>query len=133
QVVFFNNKRTGLKAIIAVHNTNLGPALGGCRMWDYASDEDALTDVLRLSKGMTYKAALAGLELGGGKSVIIGDAKTQKTPEMLQFMGKCVSRMKDRYIIAEDVGTSVADMVEISKNTDHVVGLPATGEGAASG
>lgn len=133
QVVFFNNKRTGLKAIIAVHNTNLGPALGGCRMWDYASDEDALTDVLRLSKGMTYKAALAGLELGGGKSVIIGNSKTQKTPEMLQFMGKCVSRMKDRYIIAEDVGTSVADMVEIAKHTDHVVGLPGTSEGGASG
>lgn len=125
QVSVFYDKKTGLKAIIAVHNTNLGPALGGCRMWAYENEEDAITDVLRLSRGMTYKAAITGLALGGGKSVIIGNSKTEKTPELFQAMGKAVERMAGRYIIAEDVGTSVADMVEASKNTRHVVGLPA--------
>ena len=78
QVTFFHHKRTGLRAIVAIHNTNLGPALGGCRMWSYENDQDAVTDVLRLSKGMTYKAALAGLKLGGGKSVIIGNSRSEK-------------------------------------------------------
>lgn len=132
QVTFFHHKKSGLKAIIAIHNTNLGPALGGCRMWDYESDDEALVDVLRLSRGMSYKAALAGLKLGGGKSVIIGDAKAQKTPELFQAMGRCVDRMMGRYIIAEDVGTSPEDMVEINKMTDHVVGLPGD-DNAASG
>lgn len=134
QVTFFHHKRTGLKAIIAIHNTNLGPALGGCRMWSYENDIDAVTDVLRLSRGMTYKAALAGLALGGGKSVIIGDATKEKTAELFQAMGRSVDRLAGRYIIAEDVGTSVEDMVEIAKMTDHVVGLPAgENKNAASG
>tara|TARA_Y100001934_G_scaffold263212_1_gene338655 strand:- start:2250 stop:3389 length:1140 start_codon:yes stop_codon:yes gene_type:complete len=134
QVTFFHHKRTGLRAIVAIHNTNLGPALGGCRMWSYENDQDAVTDVLRLSKGMTYKAALAGLKLGGGKSVIIGNSRSEKTPELFQAMGRCIDRMMGRYIIAEDVGTSVSDMVEISKMTNHVVGLPAgQDQNAASG
>ncbi len=134
QVSFFYDKETGLKAIVAIHNTNLGPALGGCRMWSYASDEDALTDVLRLSKGMTYKAALAGLKLGGGKSVVIGDSRTQKTPELFEALGRCVDHLGGRYVIAEDVGTSVDDMVHVHKNTNFVVGLPdVSGTDAASG
>ncbi len=128
-VSFFSDPETGLKAIIAIHNTNLGPGLGGCRMWSYASDDEALTDVLRLSRGMTYKAALAGLKLGGGKSVIIGDARTQKTPELFEAMGRFVEKLGGDYIIAEDVGTSVEDMVSVSKHTSAVVGLP-TKEGS---
>lgn len=131
QVSFFNDPETGLKAIIAVHSTNLGPALGGCRMWDYASDADAVTDVLRLSRGMSYKAAITGLPLGGGKSVIIGDAKTKKTPELMRAMGRCVEKMSGRYIVAEDVGMCVDDMVEVAKETQNVVGLPMTnGQGS---
>ena len=131
QVSFFNDPETGLKAIIAVHSTNLGPALGGCRMWDYASDADAVTDVLRLSRGMSYKAAITGLPLGGGKSVIIGDAKTKKTPALMRAMGRCVEKMSGRYIVAEDVGMCVDDMVEVAKETQNVVGLPMTnGQGS---
>lgn len=122
-ISYFHCADTGLKAIIAVHNTNLGPALGGCRMWSYDDDEKALRDVLRLSKGMTYKAAITGLPLGGGKSVIIGDAKKVKTPEMMRAMGKAVDAMGGRYIVAEDVGTTVDDMNQISTNTKHVVGV----------
>lgn len=130
QVSYFHCTQTGLKAIIAVHNTNLGPALGGCRMWAYDNDEQALRDVLRLSRGMTYKAAITGLPLGGGKSVIIGDAKKIKTPEMMRAMGRAVDNMGGRYIVAEDVGTTVDDMNQISTNTKHVVGVSHNGQGS---
>ncbi len=130
QVSFFNDEKTGLKAIIAVHNTHLGPALGGCRMWNYESDEQALRDVLRLSRGMTYKAAITGLPLGGGKSVIIGDAKKIKTPEMMKAMGRAVETFNGRYIVAEDVNTSVEDMNNINSQTQHVVGVLHDGEGS---
>jgi leucine dehydrogenase len=123
QVVFAHDPATGLKAIIAIHNTARGPALGGCRMWSYASEDDAVTDALRLSRGMTYKAAVADLALGGGKSVIIGDSRQHKTPALMQAMGRAVERLAGRYIIAEDVGTNTADMTEIRKHTRNVVGL----------
>ncbi|MFZ4116485.1 MAG: Glu/Leu/Phe/Val family dehydrogenase [Chthoniobacterales bacterium] len=121
-VSFFSCSKTGLKAIIAIHNTNLGPALGGCRMWRYQSDEQALHDVLRLSKGMTYKAALAGVPIGGGKSVIMGDPKREKTPEMMESMGRAVETLGGKYIIAEDVGTCVEDMNQLNKATNYVTG-----------
>jgi len=130
QVSFFNCEKTGLKAIIAVHNTNLGPALGGCRIWSYANDEQALCDVLRLSRGMTYKAAITGLPLGGGKSVIIGDSKKIKTPELMKAMGRAVETFAGRYIIAEDVGTTVEDMNFIHTQTEHVVGIEHDGKGS---
>ncbi len=130
QVSFFYDQVTGLKAIIAIHNTNLGPALGGCRMWDYANDEEALYDVLRLSQGMTYKAALAGLPLGGGKSVIIGNPKTMKSAALMQRMGKAVETLGGRYIIAEDVGTSVEDMNQMSETCNHVSGLLKNNQGS---
>lgn len=130
QVSFFHCQETGLKAIIAVHNTNLGPALGGCRMWAYENDDQALNDVLRLSRGMTYKAAITGLPLGGGKSVIIGDARKVKTPEMMRAMGKAVETFGGRYIVAEDVGTTVEDMNHIHSQTRHVVGISHGGEGS---
>jgi len=123
QVVFAHDAASGLKAIIAIHNTRLGPALGGCRMWPYASEEEAVIDALRLSRGMSYKSALAGLPLGGGKSVIIGDSRSQKTPALMQAMGRAVEQLAGRYIVAEDVGTSTPDMTEIRKQTKHVVGL----------
>ncbi|MFT5721258.1 MAG: leucine dehydrogenase [Motiliproteus sp.] len=123
QLNFFCDKASGLKAIIAVHNTNRGPALGGCRMWNYASDEEALRDVLRLSKGMTYKSALANLDLGGGKSVIIGDPRQHKTPELLEAMGRFLNMMGDRYIAAEDSGTSVADLRVMGRHTRNVAGI----------
>lgn len=130
QVSFFHCPKTGLKAIIAVHNTHLGPALGGCRMWAYESDEQALRDVLRLSRGMTYKAAITGLPLGGGKSVIIGDSKKIKTPDMMRAMGKAVDTFGGRYIVAEDVGTNVEDMNNIHTATKHVVGIAHDGQGS---
>ncbi len=114
---------SGLRGIIAVHNTRLGHALGGCRMWPYASEAEALTDVLRLSRGMTYKAALAGLPQGGGKSVIIGDPRRDKTPAMITAMGHAVERLGGAYVIAEDSGTSVEDMRRIAAVTAHVGGL----------
>lgn len=123
QISFFHDQQSGLKAIIAVHNTNLGPALGGCRMWTYESDDAALKDVLRLSKGMTYKAAVAGLPLGGGKSVIIGDAKKHKTADLMRAMGRAVDSFGGRYIVAEDVGTTTEDMNHINSQTKHVVGI----------
>ncbi|CAG0904491.1 unnamed protein product [Cyprideis torosa] len=113
-----------LVGFIAVHNTNLGPALGGCRMLPYASEAEAINDVLRLSRGMTYKNALAGLPLGGGKAVIIGDHRTQKTADLMQAMGMAVETFEGSYITAEDSGTAEEDMVEIAKYTDHVTGLP---------
>ncbi len=122
-VAFHHDVATGLKAIIAVHSTALGPGLGGCRMWPYASDAEALTDVLRLSRGMTYKAALAGLPQGGGKSVIIGDPRRQKTPELMRAMGRFVNRLGGAYIAAEDSGTSVADVHTMAEVTPHVGGL----------
>src|SRR5436305_11192361 len=113
QVVVCHDKRSGLRAIIGIHNTTLGPALGGCRMWTYASDFDALNDVLRLSRGMTYKAAVAGLNLGGGKAVIIGDPHKQKTEQLFRAFGRFVEGLGGRYITAEDVGTDVNDMVHV--------------------
>lgn len=124
QVVYCRNKDAGLKAIIAIHNTALGPALGGTRMWNYASEEEALVDVLRLSKGMTYKAAAAGLNLGGGKAVIIGDSKTQKTEEMFRAFGAFVNSLNGQYITAEDVGTSERDMECVFMETPFVTGIP---------
>ncbi|WP_455342466.1 Leu/Phe/Val dehydrogenase [Variovorax durovernensis] len=124
QVVFVSDDRVGLRAIIAIHSTRLGPALGGCRMYPYADDASALRDVLRLSRGMTFKAAAAGLGLGGGKSVILGDPRKSKTPELLRAMGVAVNRLGGRYITAEDVGTTVADFAWVRQNTRHVVGLP---------
>lgn len=122
-VTFSEDASTGLRAIIAIHNSSLGPAFGGCRMYPYANDDEALDDVLRLSRGMTYKNSLAGLPMGGGKAVIIGDPKTLKTPELMQSMGRFVETLGGRYVTAEDSGTCVADMKEIGKMTKHVTGL----------
>lgn len=124
EVLFCYDRATGLKSIIAIHNTTLGPALGGTRMWPYASEAEALSDVLRLSRGMTYKSALAGLDLGGGKAVIIGDARTQKTEAMFRRFGQFVDSLNGRYITAEDVGMSTTEMVNIKKETNSVAGLP---------
>lgn len=126
QVVFCRNKEVGLKAIIAIHNTTLGPALGGTRMWNYKNEEEALVDVLRLSKGMTYKAAIAGLNLGGGKAVIIGDSKKQKTEGLFRAFGAFVNSLAGSYITAEDVGTSVKDMEYIFMETPYVTGIPSS-------
>jgi leucine dehydrogenase len=123
QVVFCSDKQAGLRAIIAVHNTNLGPALGGTRMWTYPSDEDALTDVLRLSRGMTYKASVAGLNLGGGKAVILGDPNKDKTEAMFRAFGRFVEGLAGRYITAEDVGTDVRDMEFVRMETKYVTGI----------
>lgn len=123
QVVFCQDKDTGLKAIIGIHNTILGPALGGTRMWQYASEWDALNDVLRLSRGMTYKSAISGLELGGGKAVIIGNSKTEKTPELMIRFGRFVENLSGKYITAEDMGMEASDMDAIKTVTDHVVGI----------
>ena len=124
QIVFCHDKGIGLKAIIAIHDTTLGPALGGTRMWPYKSDAEALNDVLRLSRGMTYKAAISGLKLGGGKAVIFGDSKTDKTPELFVKYGEFIESLNGKYITAEDVGSSTADMVNVRKSTTHVTGLP---------
>jgi leucine dehydrogenase len=123
QVVFCNDADSGLRAIIAIHNTALGPALGGCRMWHYANDADALTDALRLSRGMTFKAALAGIPYGGGKSVIIGDAKTDKSDALLVAMGRAVHSLGGRYLTAEDVGTTVEDMDVLRAVTPYAHGI----------
>ena len=124
QLVFCQDKDTGLKAIIAIHNTWLGPGLGGTRMYNYATDREAITDVLRLSRGMTYKAAIAGLNLGGAKAVIIGDPRTQKTEALMRRFGRFVDSLSGRYITAEDVGTTTKDMEFVAMETDHAVGLP---------
>lgn len=124
EVLFCYDKETGLKAIIAIHSLVLGPALGGTRMWNYKTEEDALTDVLRLSRGMTYKAAITGLDLGGGKAVIIGNSRKDKTPEMMQRYGRFINTLNGNYITAEDVGTSPKDMIEIKKETKYVTGVP---------
>lgn len=125
----FHDETTGLKAIIAIHSTARGPAAGGCRMWNYASADEALTDVLRLSQGMSYKNAMADLELGGGKSVIIGDSRTAKTPELFQAFGRAVDSLGGRYFTAEDVGVSVSDIMEAGKFTRYAVGV----EGSKAG
>lgn len=122
-VCFEYDPITNLKAIIAIHNTNRGPALGGCRFWNYQDEAEAVNDVLRLSRGMTYKSALANLDLGGGKAVIIGDASKIKTPELMKAFGRFVDKLNGLYITAEDVGTSPADMEHIHTQTNHVVGL----------
>lgn len=128
QVVFCEDKRAGLRAIIAIHDTTLGPALGGLRMWPYKSEAEALRDVLRLSRGMTYKAAAAGLNLGGGKAVIIGDPRTDKSEALFRVFGRFVESLNGRYITAEDVGTSVHDMEYIFMETKYVTGVaPAHG------
>ena len=124
EVIFCHDPDVGLKAIIAIHNTALGPALGGTRMWNYKTEEEALTDVLRLSKGMTYKASAAGLNLGGGKAVIMGDPKTQKSEGLFRAFGQFVNSLNGKYITAEDVGTSVNDMENIFMETPWVTGIP---------
>ena len=123
QIVFCHDKDTGLKAIIGIHNTVLGPALGGTRMWNYTSEWEALNDVLRLSRGMTYKSAISGLDLGGGKAVIIGDSKKDKSPELIKAFAKYVDSLSGRYITAEDVGTTTADMDLIKSITPSVTGI----------
>jgi leucine dehydrogenase len=123
QVVFCQNKEAGLKAIIAVHNSWLGPALGGLRMWSYKTEADALNDVLRLSRGMTYKAAVAGLNLGGGKAVIIGDPSKDKSEALFRAFGRFVQSLNGRYITAEDVGIDVNDMEYVLKETEYVTGI----------
>jgi leucine dehydrogenase len=123
QIVFCNDKDTGLKAIIGIHNTTLGPALGGTRMWKYHTEWEALNDVLRLSRGMSYKSAITGLNLGGGKAVIIGDSKLDKSPELILKFGEYVNSLSGRYITAEDVGTTTEDMDLIRTVTSHVTGI----------
>ncbi len=128
QLVFCQDKQSGLKAIIAIHDTTLGPALGGTRMWTYESEEAAIEDALRLAKGMTYKNAVAGLNLGGGKTVIIGDPRKDKNEEMFRAFGRYIQGLNGRYITAEDVGTTVADMDLIHEETEYVTGIsPAFG------
>ena len=123
QIVFCNDEDTGLKAIIGIHNTALGPALGGTRMWQYKNEWDALNDVLRLSRGMTYKAAITGLNLGGGKAVIIGDAKTQKNDALMRRFGEFVNSLSGKYITAEDVGMETRDMDIVREVTPYVTGV----------
>ena len=132
EVHFVHDEASGLKAIIALHSTHLGPAAGGARFWHYAEDDDALTDALRLSRGMSYKNAMAGLPLGGGKSVILADDQRSKPPELLAAFGRAVAGICGRYITAEDVGMSVTDMIEVKRQTNYVAGLPAEG-GAVGG
>lgn len=122
QLVFCYDKASGLKAIIGIHNTTLGPALGGTRMWNYEKEEDAITDVLRLSRGMTYKNSAMGLNIGGGKAVVWGNPKTDKSEELFRAFGKFVQSLGGRYITAEDVGTSVEDMNYVLMESDAVVG-----------
>ena len=123
QVVFCHNKDAGLKGIIAIHNTTLGPALGGLRMWPYATEQEALEDVLRLSRGMTYKAAVAGLNLGGGKSVLIGDPRKDKSEALFRAFGRFIESLHGRYITAEDVGIDVNDMEYVFQETSNCVGV----------
>lgn len=126
QVMFCNDNNVGLRAIIGIHNTVLGPALGGVRMWNYATEQEALIDVLRLSRGMTYKSAVAGINLGGGKAVIIGDPKKIKTEALLRSFGKFIDNLGGKYITAEDVSMNSRDMEIIHMETDYVTGLPET-------
>lgn len=128
-VVFGHDRASGLRAIIAVHNTSLGPAVGGCRMYPYGDDAEALRDALRLSRGMTYKSALANLPLGGGKSVVIGDPRKDKSPALMRAMGKFVHSQGGRYVAAEDSGTGVDDLREMALVTPHVSGIADNGHG----
>ncbi|OLN32171.1 Leu/Phe/Val dehydrogenase [Desulfosporosinus metallidurans] len=123
QLVICQDQTSGLKAIICIHDTTLGPALGGTRMWNYANEEEAILDALRLARGMTYKNAAAGLNLGGGKTVIIGDSRTQKSEELFRAFGRYVQSLNGRYITAEDVGTTVRDMDWVHLETDFVTGV----------
>lgn len=123
-VHFVTDEKSGLRAIIAMHSTHLGPAAGGSRFWHYEDDADALTDALRLSRGMSFKNAMAGLPLGGGKAVILADADRSKTPEKLAAFGRAVQGLGGRYVTAEDVGINVSDMIEVSRQTKFVAGLP---------
>ena len=123
QVLECVDTASGLHAFIAVHNTHLGPALGGCRMWPYSSREAAMTDVLRLSRGMTYKSAISRLPLGGGKAVIIGDPRSDKSTALLESMGRFVESLDGRYITAEDAGTSVADLTVMQRFSGHIAGV----------
>lgn len=131
QVVFCNDAKAGLRAIISLHSTVLGPATGGCRMWNYASETEALEDVLRLSQGMTYKASLAGLDWGGGKAVILGDPKKDKSQRMLERFGEFVDRLGGHYITAKDVGIGADDLRRIKTKTSHVLGIE--GDAGSSG
>ena len=124
EIQFVTDEKCGLKAIIAVHSTHLGPAAGGARFWHYAKDEEALVDALRLSRGMSYKNAMAGLPLGGGKSVLLAPESREKSPDMLHAFGRAVEHLGGRYVTAEDVGMSVADMIEVARSTKFVAGLP---------
>lgn len=132
KVVFCNDSSTGLKAIIALHDTTLGPALGGVRMWNYNTEAEALEDVLRLSKGMTYKAAITGLNIGGGTAVIIGDSRRQKTEALMRSFGRYVKNLNGEFIAGEDVGTTVRDMEYIRMETQHVTGVPESIGGAGN-
>ena len=130
---FVTDRDSGLRAIIAIHSTHLGPAAGGCRFWHYADDDAAVTDALRLSRGMSFKNAMAGLPLGGGKGVILAPESRSKSPQMLAAFGRAIELLGGRYVTAEDVGMNVSDMIEISRQTRFVAGLPAQGEGAVGG
>jgi leucine dehydrogenase len=124
EVVFHHDAVTGLRAIVAIHSTVLGPAAGGCRMWAYPSSGDAVSDVLRLSRGMSYKNAMANLAFGGGKAVIIADPKRPKTPELFEAYGRFIDSLGGRYVTAEDVGTTTTDMENVARRTRYVSGLP---------
>lgn len=124
QIVFCQDKNTGLKAIIAIHNTILGPGLGGTRMYNYKNEDDAIVDVLRLARGMTYKASISGLNLGGAKAVIIGDPAKHNSEALMRKFGRFVNNLNGKYITAEDIGTTTKDMEYIKMETDYVVGLP---------
>ncbi len=126
QIVFAHDPVSGLKAIVAIHNTRRGPALGGCRFWNYASEDAAIADALRLSRGMTYKSALAELPLGGGKCVVLGGAAEVKTPDLLWALGRAIDRLGGRYVTAEDVGVKPEDLRIVREETPHVAGLPET-------
>lgn len=132
QVVLFSDPSCNLKVIIAIHNTTLGPALGGTRMWPYATEEDALEDVLRLSRGMTYKAAISGLNLGGGKAVIIGDPEKDKSEALFRSYGRYIESLNGRYITAEDVNIGVEDIEHIFTETNYVTGVAKTHGGSGN-
>ena len=132
QVVFFYDRPSGLKAIVALHDMTLGPAVGGCRMWPYASEAEAVTDVLRLARGMTYKAAMARMPFGGGKTVIIGDSRTDKSRDLFRALGRAIESLAGRYYTGEDVGTSPADMDWASEETHYVLGRASGGSGDPS-
>lgn len=132
QVVFASDPASGLRAVIAIHDTTRGPALGGCRMWHYASESDAIIDALRLSRGMTYKSALAELPFGGGKAVVLGDPGRDKSDTLWKAFGEAVERLGGRYITAEDVGTSVPDLEIVRHGTRHVAGIAEGGVGDPS-